>query len=507
MTATANSKKRLTTIVSNIERGLWTAAQVLEPFIAQSLIAHSATNCITEVLFDHARQRAKELDAEFKKTNCLKGPLHGVPISVKVYNMTGVDTTIGYTSCANHPAQFTADFVQSMVDAGAVPFVKTNVPQTMFAYECSNPMWGRTCNPYNTAYSCGGSSGGEACMLALDASVIGLGSDIGGSLRIPAAYCGIYSIKPTSFPGMDGIKSVCGPLARCMEDLELACRVSFGAPGVYNDHPPLPFHDVDLPKKLRFGYYTSDGVLKASPACMRAVKQTIDALESAGHDCIELDQHLAPEIMLTYHKITCADGYKTLLKEKGSDPLDTSLSVLTFGPKVPQFIRSAVAWAIAMFVGDKVMADVVRFWHKYNLDGILTNVHASPQTIHGGSKNLSMMSTPTFTYNLVDSPVGVIPVAYVDASLDSLTNEWKEGPGHGSSMCESELYYKTFKDKKPIYDPVAMDGMPIGLQIVGKVWEDEKVLAMMKMVDEVLGKQRGFGPGTWEQRLQNRKRT
>jgi amidase len=83
-----------------------------------------------------------------------------------------------------------------MVDAGAVPFVKTNVPQTMYSYECNNPIWGRTTNPYDAAYTSGGSSGGEACMLALDASVIGLGSDIAGSLRIPASYCGVYSLKP-----------------------------------------------------------------------------------------------------------------------------------------------------------------------------------------------------------------------------------------------------------------------------------------------------------------------
>lgn len=82
--------------------------------------------------------------------------------------------------------------------AGAVLFVKTNVPQTMFAFECSNPVWGRTTNPYNNKYTCGGSSGGEAALLAMDGSAVGFGSDIGGSLRIPAAYCGVYSLKPAA---------------------------------------------------------------------------------------------------------------------------------------------------------------------------------------------------------------------------------------------------------------------------------------------------------------------
>lgn len=88
--------------------------------------------------------------------------------------------------------------VNVLLEAGAVPFVKTNIPQTMFAFECSNPLWGRTTNPYNDQYTCGGSSGGEAALLAMDGSALGIGSDIGGSLRIPTAYCGIYSLKPGS---------------------------------------------------------------------------------------------------------------------------------------------------------------------------------------------------------------------------------------------------------------------------------------------------------------------
>lgn len=80
--------------------------------------------------------------------------------------------------------------------AGAIPIVKTNIPQTMLAFECCNPLWGRSTNPFNDEYTCGGSSGGEGALLGMDGSVIGLGSDIGGSLRIPAAYCGIYSFKP-----------------------------------------------------------------------------------------------------------------------------------------------------------------------------------------------------------------------------------------------------------------------------------------------------------------------
>lgn len=86
--------------------------------------------------------------------------------------------------------------VRLVREAGGIPFVKTNVPQVLMFWECVNPTWGRTLNPYSAAHTSGGSSGGEAALLAMDGSALGWGNDIGGSLRIPASFCGIYSLKP-----------------------------------------------------------------------------------------------------------------------------------------------------------------------------------------------------------------------------------------------------------------------------------------------------------------------
>jgi amidase len=94
-------------------------------------------------------------------------------------------------------SSFEYQFVEFLLAAGAVPFVKTNIGQLLMSFESSNPLWGVTTNPYNKNFSPSGSSGGEACMLALDASVIGIGGDFAGSLRSPALACGIYSLKPT----------------------------------------------------------------------------------------------------------------------------------------------------------------------------------------------------------------------------------------------------------------------------------------------------------------------
>ena len=131
------------------------------------------------------------------------------------------------TPWANKPAAEDAALVRKFKEEGAVIIAKTNVPQTMLAFECANPLFGTTTNPWNEAYTSGGSTGGEAALLAQNGSTIGIGSDIGGSLRIPAGYCGLYSIKPgwgrvskhgaaSLNTGFEGLKSILGPMARCV---------------------------------------------------------------------------------------------------------------------------------------------------------------------------------------------------------------------------------------------------------------------------------------------------
>lgn len=168
------------------------------------------------VLFAQAIKEAGELDAEFASTKRLRGPLHGVPVSFKdqcqalsfcnptridisssfTVEIAGYDASIGYTQWANKLCTSDAKLVREFRDAGAIIIAKTNVPQTMLSFECSNPLFGRSTNPWSSNHTCGGSSGGEAALLASGGSALGVGSDIGGSLRIPAGYCGIYSLKP-----------------------------------------------------------------------------------------------------------------------------------------------------------------------------------------------------------------------------------------------------------------------------------------------------------------------
>lgn len=105
---------------------------------------------------------------------------------------------------------------------------------------------------------------------------------------------------------------------------------------------------------------------------------------------------------------------------------------------------------------------------------------------------MSPLACATILYNVVDSPVGVVPVTHVDPVKDGLTDEWTNGPGLGSKLLERDLYHA----KNAFYNPKKMEGLPIGVQIVGKRWEEEKVIEMMKVVDAALGK-RPFGPNSW----------
>ncbi|KAJ7105750.1 amidase [Mycena crocata] len=513
-------------IVTHIERGEWTALQVVKAFISRAALAHAATNCVTEVLFAEALKQAQELDAEFASTKVLRGPLHGVPISIK-----GVDSSMGLSSLLQRPASTDADVVALLKAAGAIPIVKTNVPQTMFSFECCNPVFGRSTNPYNDGFTCGGSSGGEAALLSMDGSALGVGSDIGGSLRIPAAFCGIYSLKPSplrvsfagagsSVPGFEGITSVGGPMARSVEDLEIFCRVTFGVQRRSHDLAPILYRQPKLPEKLRFGYY-SDFYIKASPANKRAILETVTALRGQGHECIEIEVPDPTEPMNTFVALTSGDGYSTLLSGIPPDPLDSSLLVIAYGSSLPRFIRVIVAWIVEKLFKDVKFAGTVRstgakpfrevlqwtarrnkynrrfyeeVWNKHALDGIIAPVQSVPQVPTGTFTTLFALASATILYNVVNCPAGCIPVTLVDPLKDGITDEWAKAAS--PSLVERALY----RGKTPIYDPVTMKGMPVGIQVVGKKWEDEKVLAMMRVVDSALGKDRGFGPGNWDTR-------
>ncbi|CAE6428148.1 unnamed protein product [Rhizoctonia solani] len=548
-------------IVTGISEGKWTATQTVTAFIEQAIKAHEATECLTEILFNSALKAAKELDDYFARTGKLRGPFHGVPMTFKdQYEIKGVDTTIGFTDWIDNHAKQDAELVAHARSLGGVIIAKTNVPQTMLSFECENPLWGRTTNPYNDKNTSGGSSGGEAAVLRFSGSALGMGSDIGGSLRIPTSYCGIYSLKPTDMrfsgrgalgcvPGFMGITTVYGPMARSVDDVKYVCQQFFGLRATLPSAtlPPVGFRDLDFSKPLNIGYFKSDRFVRASPACQRAVQESVTALRRRGHKVEEVTPPDMAELLKLFIEISAADGYKTMLSNLKSDKQEPALFLVTLGPRLPAFVRAISNILVRLFISDTTFTrlfgasrtrSVTELWassaarleadsalqnHLWgevlnsdalspdalNLDALICPVQALPAIPHGATKTLTPLAAATLGWNIVECPVGVVPVTHVDPKKDALPADWWEntaGPVvrpagsyavtevqvEPSSMLERAVYgsgrrlLQPLDDPVPVYDAQAMAGLPVGVQIVGKPWDDEKIIFVMEELDKAL---------------------
>jgi amidase len=155
------------------------------------------TNCLTEILFPEALARARFLDEHLEKTGHVIGPLHGLPISLKDCFITPPHpSSIGMACFANVPTTDETVLVGILAKLGAVFYVKTTTPTAMMMMETISCVWGETRGAYHSGTSSGGSSGGEGSLLAMRGSPLGIGTDIGGSIRIPSAFNGLYGLKP-----------------------------------------------------------------------------------------------------------------------------------------------------------------------------------------------------------------------------------------------------------------------------------------------------------------------
>lgn len=281
---TASTAAELT---SQMAEGKLTAVETVTGFLKRGHIAHQLVNFATEFMVEDALAAAEELDAHFKKTGKLVGPLHGVPISAKEHmSLKGRRVHSGYVAWADNVADEDALVIRLAKAAGAVFHVRTNEPQSVMVsarvtfgillieinanqrfqqhLDCSNPIYGTTVNPYNRNLTSGGSSGGEGASLGLRCAVMGIGTDIGGSVRVPAAFCGSYGVRTTAMrnpykgvciPGLgqESIRCVLSPLANSIADLDLFQKVII-------DQEPWEEETqlVPLPWKRREPFKTGD---------------------------------------------------------------------------------------------------------------------------------------------------------------------------------------------------------------------------------------------------------
>ncbi len=232
-----------TQLLADIREKRISCSDLLEAFIENIDQKNPRINAVVATDYAVARPRAKAADEDLKKGENW-GPLHGLPITIKdTFEVAGMPCTAGIPLLKEHIPGQNADVVQSLLDAGAVIVGKTNVPMGGMDFQSYNDVYGQTNNPWDVALTPGGSSGGAAAALAAGMTALEMGSDIGGSIRIPAHFCGVFGHKPSfnivpkqghipPAPGLfpldytaDGDIAVAGPLARSARDLALAMRL------------------------------------------------------------------------------------------------------------------------------------------------------------------------------------------------------------------------------------------------------------------------------------------
>jgi amidase len=405
-------------------------------------------NAVVHPCADQGIAEAKKLDAELAK-GTIRGPFHGVPMTIKDSIETeGIPTTSGTIGRKNHIPQRDASTVALMRKAGAIVLGKTNVPELCLAFESDNLIFGRTNNPHDVTKTSGGSSGGEAAIIAANGSPIGLGSDAGGSVRLPAHFCGIAAIKPTSGrlpktghylpPGgvADRLWQI-GPMARDIEDLVRAMPVLAQEDGIDASVIPMPLgnpRDVVL-KNLRIAFYTDNGIRAATAETAETVRRAAKALSEAG----AIVEEAKPDGIDTPPTFWCdllapdgGAGLRHLLHSIGSDethPLVNQLLDIAAKREL-----SAGQLTNLMAEWDFIRTRMLGFFQNY--DAIVCPVAASPAIPHGTSYDYLDIFTYTMAYNFSGWPA--VSMRF------------------GKSA----------------------EGLPIGVQVISRPWREDIALAL-----------------------------
>ncbi len=389
--------------------------ELVQAQLDRILAVNPRINAAVAVLAGQAIAEARAADrAE------IRGRLHGVPFSIKdSIKLAGTVCTEGTVGRA-HAAPPTEDatVVRRLRVAGAIPIAKTNLPDLLFAFESDNLIFGRTNNPYDPARTSGGSSGGEAALIASCGSPLGLGSDAAGSVRVPAAFCGIASIKPTSGrlprtghvpPAGGWIEALwqIGPMARYVEDLSTAMALLVGSDGA--DFTVVDAPLMETANALRIAFYTNNGFAPPAPEVSAVVQNAARALADAGLIVTEDRPGCLANAWDLEMKLLGADGGDSLwryLAEVGSTKVHPLLR--SWLEKLDPYRTDIAGLQRYWAEWDRYRAEMFAFFQQY--DAILCPVYTQPALRHGASvddENFRGFSH-TMAYNLTGWPAAVV---------------------------------------------------------------------------------------------------
>lgn len=472
-----------TSLAAAIAAGKFTALEVVTAFCKRAAVGHQLCNMLTEIMFADALKRAEELDDIFKSTGKVVGPLHGIPMTFKeCFHFKGYDSTNGYMSRVFQPADKTSPLPELLQAAGAVVISKTNVPQTMLVAENDNNVFGRSKNPVNSRLTSGGSSGGEGSSQAFRCSALGVGTDVGGSVRIPAACNGIYGYKPSfgvipmigySYSGWTGsntgIPAVTGPLGHSVRDLDLFTSIVRAA-------KPWSFDPAVIPNIMELDTSTREPVvgviyesgLTPHPPVRRAMREAVSKLKAAGFETRDFSPPDFIGIRDISEQLFTLDGLSYPKQEfaKSGEPVVPSVMKIGFWDIPPKTQEEAWSWNTKKGQIQKEMLDE---WQRVGCDVVLAPAGPHTAVLPGDWTS----DIYTVAWNVCDYPAIIVPFTHADPDLDPKDVNFK--PKHVADQKNQDMY-----------DPELFKGAPVALQIVGPRLGDKQLLKDVELLDSIL---------------------
>ena len=465
-------------ILEKIKQGEVSSLEVLESFLAQVEKVNPKINAIVATDIERAKEKAKEADNKISLKSKL-GPLHGLPMTIKdAFEVEGIVSTGGNPAWKDNIPKRNAEAVQRLVDAGAIIFGKTNVPFLSSDLQSFNKIYGTTNNPWDLERTPGGSSGGSAAALAAGMTPLELGSDIGGSIRVPAHFCGLYGHKPSYNiisevghmpppPGSiltgNGL-SVAGPLARSPEDLEIALDVLVAAQEQDSQawKVKLPKARTKKIKELKIAVWPDEPYAEADDEITSLIKDTAEDLRHAGAKVETVDLPISFEEIDKIYSLLLSplmlagspkETFETLAKLNESlDPNDVS--------ELAKVARGSVLkhadWVLVNAIRQNMRQKWREFFNKF--DVILCPTCITPAFKH----NHNPVHERKLTINGKDDE-------YLRATL------WA-GPAVSAGLPSTNV-------------PIGMssNNLPISMQITGPYLEDKTCLEVAKVVRNIRG--------------------
>jgi len=454
-----------TRMADRIRKKKISPVEVVDAHLEQIERLNPKLNAFVQVDAKQARRSAQDAEIAVAHERTL-GPLHGVPVSIKSsLAVAGMLCESGTRLHAGFVPDQEAPLVARLRAAGAIVLGVTNTPEFLMAWETDNLLYGCTNNPWDLQRTPGGSSGGEAAAIAAGMSAGGVGSDGGGSIRVPAHFSGICGLKPTPgripatghYPESAGpfaLIGVVGPMARTVADLKVLFEVMQGPDVGDACAAPVPVRwpTKDETRKLRVGYFEDDGRTPVTPETRASVRTAAEALRSAGFRVELFQPEGLEEARRLWHKFFLVAGgmmLRPMFEGRESDLSPILKQFLEWSAAEP--VLTGEALLEVWIQRDRLRARFLSQMQHHPI--LLCPAAAIPAFRHGErswqveGKTVHYLDAWSYTefFNLLGNPAAVVPA------------------GHSS------------------------EGLPIGVQIVGRPWQEEQVLSVAGALERECG--------------------